>query len=156
MAMNPKLMRPKAISGATQGAAPFTATVINTNGPNNATTSYGSWSGAGTVSSKLTPSAVFKSARLVTGISGTLRITGTVNDGYDAYGHSIRKNGGSNLIATNGVITINVSASVAAGDEIAFSSDGTGGASFWPTSDDLMFGPDSTSGTASDIRVWIE
>ena len=146
-----------ASSSVTPSAAdPFTTKIINVNGPNNATTSYGSWSGSGTASSKLTPSGTFKSAKLITGISGTLRITGTVNDGFDSYGHSIRKNGGAGLIATNGVLSINVSVSVSPGDEITFSSDGYGGASFWPTADDFMFGNSDRTNSTSDIRVWIE
>jgi len=134
----------------------FTTKIINVNGPNNATTSYGSWSGSGTVASKLTPSATFKSAKLITGISGTLRITGTVNSGYDGYGHSIRTNGGASLIATGGELSINISVSVSVGDEITFSSDGTGGASFWPTAADGMFGNSDRLNPTSDIRVWIE
>ena len=85
-----------------------------------------------------------------------MRITGTVNDGYDGYGHSIRKNGGAGLIATNGVLSINVSVSVSPGDEITFSSSAGGGASFWPTADDFMFGNSDRTNSTSDIRVWIE
>jgi hypothetical protein len=146
-----------ASSSVTPSAADsFTTKVINVDGANNLTTSRGSWSGSGTAASKLLPSGTFNSAKLITGISGTLRITGTVNDGYDGYGHSIRKNGGASLIATNGVLSINVSVSVSAGDEITFSSDGSGGASFWPSAADRMFGNSDRTNPTSDIRVWIE
>jgi predicted phage tail protein len=136
-----------ASSSVTPTAAnPFTSTLIS-----GAT----SWSGSGTAASKLTPSSVFSAAKLVTGISGTLRVTGTANDGFDGYWRAIRKNGGANLInSTAANYTINVTISVSAGDEITFASSGANSEPFYPSAGDTMFGP-SRSG-ASDVRVWIE